>query len=216
MRYTGLRIGDVVVVSTSEIVEFNAVDPYTHALRCCPGKTARSTGATVNIPLPNGKLPGDPDLTSALGAVRLKHGKHFFFNPKTLPTFCGCLKRGCSLCKARAKAVRYATNNWRATITRVFELAAELMAKDGIAFSVHPHPHRFRHTFACRWLEEGYSLRWVAEMLGDTEETVRKHYGGFYDVENVNAARMMATLARNRQITETSTQLLLPPWKPVL
>ena len=214
LRYTGLRISDVVLLATDKIVPF-VVDVYTHALECCPGKTAKSTGATVHIPLPNGKLPGDPDLISAAATLPLNHGKYFFFNPRTLPIFCGCLEEGCKLCQTWAKAVRYATNNWRSTITRVFELAAELMAKDGVQFSVHPHPHRFRHTFACRWLEMGASLRMVAEFLGDTEETVRKHYGGFYKEENKIAGQVMANLTRNRQITSAAAQPLLPLWRPV-
>ncbi len=39
-----------------------------------------------------------------------------------------------------------------------------------------PTHHRFRHTFARILLQQGdVSIRDVAELLGDTEETVRKH-----------------------------------------
>ena len=39
------------------------------------------------------------------------------------------------------------------------------------------HPHRFRHTFACRLLAKGASLFDVAKLLGDTHAVVDKHYG---------------------------------------
>ncbi len=43
-----------------------------------------------------------------------------------------------------------------------------------------PTPHRFRHTFARILLEKaGVSVRDVAELLGDTEEIVRKHYAAW-------------------------------------
>ena len=169
----------------------------------------------MSIPLPNGMLPGDPDLVSALKEVRLKHGKYYFFNPKVLPAFCGCLETGCQACRIWAKKAREATNNRRDTLAKVFKLAAKLMAEDGVTFSVHPHPHRFRHTFACRWLEAGATLRMVAEFLGDTEETVRKHYGGFHKAENKIAGQVMAALARSRQVTTTPMLRLSAPWKPV-
>ena len=43
-----------------------------------------------------------------------------------------------------------------------------------------PTPHRFRHTFARILLEKaGVGVRDVAELLGDTEEIVRKHYAAW-------------------------------------
>jgi integrase len=39
-----------------------------------------------------------------------------------------------------------------------------------------PHPHRFRHTFVRLLLQHGVSTADVAELIGDTEEMVRKHY----------------------------------------
>lgn len=38
------------------------------------------------------------------------------------------------------------------------------------------HPHRFRHSFACRLLGKGASLFDVAKLLGDTHQVVDKHY----------------------------------------
>ncbi len=39
-----------------------------------------------------------------------------------------------------------------------------------------PTHHRFRHTFVRILLENGTTVARVAELLGDTEEIVRKHY----------------------------------------
>jgi integrase len=38
------------------------------------------------------------------------------------------------------------------------------------------HPHRWRHTAACRWLAKGLTLFDVAKLLGDTHGVVDKHY----------------------------------------
>ena len=38
------------------------------------------------------------------------------------------------------------------------------------------HPHRFRHSFACRLLSRGASLFDVAKLLGDTHQVVDRHY----------------------------------------
>lgn len=37
-------------------------------------------------------------------------------------------------------------------------------------------PHRFRHTFARILLQKGVPVADVADLLGDDEETVRRHY----------------------------------------
>jgi integrase len=44
----------------------------------------------------------------------------------------------------------------------------------------HPHPHRLRHTFARILLERpGISVLDVAELMGDTEQMIRKHYAAW-------------------------------------
>jgi len=60
------------------------------------------------------------------------------------------------------------TNNWPRRLQHVFELAGP--------FTERPTHHRFRHTFARRLLERGVPVADVAELLGDDEATVRKHY----------------------------------------
>lgn len=61
------------------------------------------------------------------------------------------------------------TDIWRnKRLHKVFELAGPFEEK--------PTPHRFRHTFVRILLEKGVSVADVAELIGDTEEIVRKHY----------------------------------------
>jgi integrase len=58
---------------------------------------------------------------------------------------------------------------WRnKRLKKVFELAGPFEEK--------ATPHRFRHTFARILLEKGVPVPDVAELIGDTEEMVRKYY----------------------------------------
>jgi integrase len=57
---------------------------------------------------------------------------------------------------------------WRVKIGKVFTIAGP--------FQERPTPHRFRHTFVRILLEKGAPVADVAELIGDTEEIVRRHY----------------------------------------
>ncbi len=57
---------------------------------------------------------------------------------------------------------------WRVKLKRVFELAG--------SFEENPTPHRFRHTFVRMLLERGVPVSDVADLIGDTEDTVLRHY----------------------------------------
>ena len=57
---------------------------------------------------------------------------------------------------------------WRVKLAKVFKLAGD--------FEERPTPHRFRHTFVRILLEHGVPIADVAELIGDTEAVVRKHY----------------------------------------
>ena len=57
------------------------------------------------------------------------------------------------------------TKNWRKIYTKIFKAAG-----------VDGHPHQFRHTMAKRLLVKGVSAGFVASVLGDSEEIVRRHY----------------------------------------
>ncbi len=57
------------------------------------------------------------------------------------------------------------TKNWRKIYTKIFKAAG-----------VSGAPHKFRHTAAKRLLARGVSAGFVASVLGDSEEIVRRHY----------------------------------------
>ena len=60
------------------------------------------------------------------------------------------------------------------------------------------HPHQMRHTFACRWLEEGRSLEALQHVLGHATIVMTQRYGRLSD-EHVRreAARDAGELASN-------------------
>lgn len=60
------------------------------------------------------------------------------------------------------------TKTWRDRLKRLWKLC-------GI-WKQPPVPHRFRHTFARVLLQNGVPVTHVAELMGDTEAVVRKHY----------------------------------------
>jgi integrase len=51
---------------------------------------------------------------------------------------------------------------------------AAVFKKSGVA---HAHAYRFRHTLATELLGRGASFEDVADILGNSPEIVRKHYG---------------------------------------
>jgi integrase len=68
----------------------------------------------------------------------------------------------------RSDRLETVTDGWRRRINKVFELAGK--------FEEIPTPHRFRHTFARILLQRGVPVADVADLLGDDEDTVRRHY----------------------------------------
>jgi integrase len=63
---------------------------------------------------------------------------------------------------------RNVSERWRDNLNKVFALAGP--------FDERPTPHRFRHTFVRILLQKGVPVPDVAELVGDTEEVVRRHY----------------------------------------
>ena len=53
------------------------------------------------------------------------------------------------------------------------------------------HAHRFRHTLATRLLENGASFEQVADILGNSPDVVRQHYGKWSQVRQANVDRLM-------------------------
>lgn len=66
------------------------------------------------------------------------------------------------------------TNTWRNRLVHLWSLCPEG------TFAVPPTPHRLRHTFARILLQRpDVSLRYVSELLGNTEAVVRKYYSAW-------------------------------------
>jgi integrase len=131
-------------------------------------------------------------LVHALHNLPIKNERYFFYGGKG--------------------ALRTNANSWRHRISRLFRIAARLMAEEGKEFASKPHPHRFRHTFAATLLQNGVSLRVVAQYLGNTEDIVRKHYAKFCLTEQHEAADTlqeamlrMAAKERGRKISMRAT-----------
>lgn len=68
----------------------------------------------------------------------------------------------------RSRRLESVTNTWRRRLAKAFAIAGP--------FEEPATPHRFRHTFARLLLQKGVSVRDVADLLGDDEATVRRHY----------------------------------------
>lgn len=72
----------------------------------------------------------------------------------------------------KTKTLDFITEVWRRKLQKLWELCGP--GKEP------PTPHRFRHTFARILLERpGVTVRDVAELLGNTEDMVRKHYAAW-------------------------------------
>ena len=70
------------------------------------------------------------------------------------------------------KDLNVITDVWRRKLNKLWSACGEWAAR--------PTPHRFRHTFARILLQRpGVTVRDVAELLGNSEEMVRKHYAAW-------------------------------------
>jgi len=76
------------------------------------------------------------------------------------------------------------TEGWRRRLQKVWALCGPWI--------VEPTPHRFRHTFARILLQKpGVTVRDVAELLGNTEEMIRKHYGAWVPERQERLTRIL-------------------------
>ena len=150
----------------------------------------------VHIPIQADNLPGHPNLVKALQELPVKQERYFFWGGE------GKLQTNIS--------------SWRSRVNDIFKLAEDLMKKDGLRmkngthFAERPHPHKFRHTFAATLLQVGVPLRIVAQYLGDTEQTVRKHDAKFCEAEQMEAAAVLAQGMRKmveRQTAKNQSRL---------
>ncbi len=85
------------------------------------------------------------------------------------------------------------------TRPRLYERMLALGRRAGVLGA---HPHRFRDTYAVDLLARGASPYDVAKLLGDTVETVEKHYAPFVKELRERARRIMET-GQGLEITGT-------------
>ena len=85
------------------------------------------------------------------------------------------------------------------TRPRLYERITSMGRRVGI---LDAHPHRFRDTFAVDLLTRGASPYDVAKLLGDTVDTVEKHYAPFVRELRERARRIMES-GEGLEITDT-------------
>jgi integrase len=71
----------------------------------------------------------------------------------------------------RSSDLNVATDVWRRKLKKLWTLCG--------TWKETPTPHRFRHTFARILLQRGVAVRDVADLLGNSEQMVRKHYAAW-------------------------------------
>jgi integrase len=160
LRYSGLRISDATKLESASLVP-RPGDAKNSSLHVFQQKTNK----WVFIPIPSGDIPGVPNLAALLQSLPLTRERYFFLGGQCV--------------------LRSNVKSWAERLTKLFRVANEKFGP----LSVHAHPHRFRHTFAARLLEQGMDVRDVAEFLGDTVAVVLKHYAKFTTKQQEIAAQ---------------------------
>lgn len=118
------------------------------------------------------KIALEDDVVDALRALPFKHDRYFFWKGTGKP--------------------QTAINNWRQRLDGLFRIA-ETQTGSKLPFAHHPHPHRFRHTFAAEHLLSGVDIRDVSLLLGHASVAVtERHYAKF----NVRAQATLDSVAR--------------------
>jgi integrase len=83
------------------------------------------------------------------------------------------------------------TDVWRRKLKRLWDLCGPWPEK--------PTPHRFRHTFARILLQRAnVTVRDVAELLGDTEEMVRRHYAAWVPERQARLTKVLKEAFANK------------------
>ena len=83
------------------------------------------------------------------------------------------------------------TDTWRRKLNRLWDLCGPWKER--------PTPHRFRHTFARILLQKpGITVRDVAELLGDTEAIILKHYAAFVPERQARLTSVLKAAFENR------------------
>jgi integrase len=82
------------------------------------------------------------------------------------------------------KDINVITDVWRRKLKQLWKLCGPWPEK--------PTPHRFRHTFARVLLQRAnVTVRDVAELLGNTEEMVRKHYAAWVPERQARLTKLL-------------------------
>jgi len=89
-------------------------------------------------------------------------------------------------------------------------LYARMIALGRRAGVLDAHPHRFRDTYVVDFLTRGGSPYDVAKLLGDTVETIEKHYAPFVRELRERARRIMES-GQGLEITGTSAEITGTP-----
>jgi integrase len=99
------------------------------------------------------------------------------------------------------------------TALRRPRLYARMLALGKRAGVPHAHPHRFRDTLAVDLLCAGCGVYDVARMLGDTVETVEKHYAPFVPALRERVRRIMESGAGLESVAASGTNSAHSPAK---
>jgi integrase len=76
------------------------------------------------------------------------------------------------------------TDLWRRKLIRLWKLCGP--------WKEHPVHHRFRHTFVRIMLQlPDVTVREVAELIGDTEESVRRHYAAWVPERQARVTKIL-------------------------
>ncbi|MGA2134913.1 MAG: hypothetical protein ABSH50_21725 [Bryobacteraceae bacterium] len=176
LRYTGLRISDVVRLERRQLVPFSAYG-YTHALWCHPTKTKEQREVNfIHIPIQASNLPGHPNVVRALQELSERQGRHFFWSGK------GKLRTNITSRRSRANDV--------------FTLAEV----DGEGRMAYEEWHPFRRApapaqippYLCRHAATSRSAAPNCRAIPWRHRTDQKHYAKFCRAEQMEAAAVLA------------------------
>lgn len=93
--------------------------------------------------------------------------------------------------KHGALIFRYGESTTMQNMAEVWRNKLSIVFKKAGKFDERPIPHRLRHTFVRMLLETGVPIADVAELIGDTEEVVRKHYAKWVPERQARLTRIL-------------------------
>jgi integrase len=91
----------------------------------------------------------------------------------------------------------------RAVVGIAERTLAAVFKKSGVKDA---HAHRYRHTLATRLLEKGATFEQVADILGNSPDVVRRHYGKWSKGRQANIDRLMMAHFRTAGVTNPVTR----------